>query len=161
MGYTHYWYRKPELNTAEQYGRLALDAKLLFAEAKNRGLKIADWYGETLDAHELSEGRISFNGWRDESHESFIWDAIPTLKDWDDNGETFDFCKTAHKPYDQLVTAMLLRAKYHYGDAVRLASDGFLDNWILGVNLYETVFGEAIPNTEIVSLVRNEIEVSQ
>jgi len=159
MGYTHYWYRKPELNTAEQYGRLALDAKLLLDEAKSRGLLVADWSGETLDGYEFNEGRFAFNGYRAESHESFIWQAIPTI-DRQYEGETFDFCKTAHKPYDQLVTAVLLRAKYHYGDAVRLASDGFLDNWILGVNLYETVFAEAIPNSEIVSLVHKEVEVN-
>ena len=60
--------------------------------------------------------------------------------------EIFDFCKTAHKPYDSVVTAILIRAKVIYGDLVSISSDGGWSEWQAGRNIYEAVFGEPAPN---------------
>jgi hypothetical protein len=77
------------------------------------------------------------------SHETFTWKALPTQVEWrKDEPEIFDFCKTAQKPYDAVVTAILIRAKEIYGSCVSISSDGDWSEWQDGRNLYEAVFGE-------------------
>ena len=79
-----------------------------------------------------------------ESNESFIWKAIVREPSFMPNdGWSFDFCKTAWKPYDCVVTAILCRAKYHYGDSIKVSSDGYWSDWQTGRDLYEEVFGES------------------
>jgi len=147
MGYTHYWERNVSVENKEQYGKLALDAKKIVEFAKAKGIKIADWEGETLDGDEWTESRFDLNGYRDESHESFIWQAIVREPSFMPNeGWSFDFCKTAHKPYDCVVTAILCRAKYHYGESVKISSDGRWADWQTGRDLYEEVFGSEPAN---------------
>jgi hypothetical protein len=53
----------------------------------------------------------------------------------------FDFCKTARKPYDAVVTACLILLKQTYGDAVEVSSDGSWSEWQDGRDLYAKVFG--------------------
>jgi len=90
---------------------------------------------------EFTEGYFALNGTilNDEWHESMVWEAIPSEG-------VFTFCKTAYKPYDAVVTAILLRAKYHYGELVSVRSDGTWDEWLAGRELYRQVFSEtALP----------------
>ena len=54
----------------------------------------------------------------------------------------FNFCKTAYKPYDAVVTAILIRAKVIYGDSVQIRSDGDWSEWQSGRDLHEKAFGE-------------------
>jgi hypothetical protein len=85
---------------------------------------------------------FALNGVGEEAHESFRWTSEVTREPVD--GEwVFDFTKTAYKPYDAVVTAILIRAKHIYGDAVRVESDGSWDDWTMGRNLYELTFGMA------------------
>jgi hypothetical protein len=63
-------------------------------------------------------------------------------KGTDRENEIFEFCKTAYKPYDAVVTAVLIRAKEIYGTVVEIYSDGNWDEWRAGRDLYERVFGE-------------------
>lgn len=147
MGYTHYWERDVSKSNAEQYGKLALDAKKIVEYAISKDIAIADWGGEVLNGDEWNEGRFAFNGYRAESHESFIWQAQVAEPSYMTNeGYSFDFCKTAYKPYDCVVTAILCRAKYHYGDSVKISSDGNWADWQSGRDLYEEVFGVAPTN---------------
>ena len=144
MGYTHYWERKVSDDTKIQYGKLALDAKKIVDYARTHGVSIGNWDGEILNGDEWSESRFDFNGYRDEAHETFVWQAVvgePTYMNND--GYSFDFCKTAWKPYDKIVTAILCRAKYHYGNSIKISSDGSWDEWTSGRDLYEEIFGEA------------------
>ena len=46
------------------------------------------------------------------------------------------------KPYDAVVTAILIRAKSIYGSCVEISSDGDWSEWQAGREMYETVFGE-------------------
>ena len=150
MGYTHYWERDVSKNSAEHYGKLALDAKKIVEYAISKDIAIADWGGEVLNGDEWNEGRFAFNGYRIESHESFIWQAQPKepsyKSNYIDEGWSFDFCKTAWKPYDCVVTAILCRAKHYYGDSVRIRSDGEWSDWQAGRDLYEEVFGSEPTN---------------
>ena len=47
----------------------------------------------------------------------------------EDQDWVFNFCKTARKEYDGLVTAALLLAKHHLGNRIRVSSDGNIDEW--------------------------------
>ena len=71
-------------------------------------------------------------------HETFIF--AKTL-------DEFNFCKTAGKPYDMVVTASLIFAKKILGDALTIKSDGNWDDWDGGRLLYESTFDE-IPTQE-------------
>ena len=159
MGYTHYW-RRPRKNAGSAYmfGQLALDTKKIIAQAEQDGIRIRNGQGE--GEPEFNEAYFSINGdashyveGRDMAHETFRWEGIPSISEHrKDEPETFDFCKTAYKPYDVVVTAILIRAKHIYGDCVSISSDGdwesnpnFPDgygSWQTGHELYERVFGE-------------------
>ena len=150
MGYTHYW-RRPRTNAGSAYmfGQLALDAKKIITQAELDGIRIRDAYGE--GEPNFNEAYFGINGdasafsddGRDLAHESFIWEGIPTIQEWrKDEPNTFDFCKTAYKPYDAVVTAILIRAKHIYGSCVAVSSDGDWQDWQAGRELYERIFGE-------------------
>ena len=155
MGYTHYWRRpRPDgehyhIHSAYMFGNLAFDALKIIKQAEINGIRIRDAHGE--NEPEFNEARFGINGdasafsndGRDLAHESFIWEGTPTVSEWrKDEPETFDFCKTAYKPYDAVVTAILIRAKQIYGKYVSVSSDGEWGEWQAGRELYETVFGE-------------------
>ena len=153
MGYTHYTYRPVKnAGSAYFYGKLALDAKKLCDYANANGIRIRN--GEGLGEPEFTEFSFSINGdaeafvdGRDLAHETFYWAGIPTQSEWrKDDPDFFEFCKTAMKPYDAVVTAILIRAKVIYGSCVRISSDGEWHEWQAGRDLYETVFGEVAPN---------------
>ena len=144
MGYTHYNYRSVNnAGSAEMYGKLALDAKMVCEHAQKTGIKLGNWSGDNGTQPEFTEGEFSLNGIDDMSHESFTWKALPTQSHWRiDEPKIFDFCKTAYKPYDAVVTAILIRAKEIYGSCVSISSDGDWSEWKDGRDLYETVFGQ-------------------
>ena len=144
MGYTHYNYRpRKNAGSAYMYGKLALDAKAICEHAYTIGIKLGDWSGENGTSPQFTEGEFSLNGIDDMSHETFTWKAMPTQVEWRKNEpEIFDFCKTAMKPYDAVVTAILIRAKEIYGSCVSISSDGDWSEWKDGRDLYEAVFGE-------------------
>lgn len=63
-------------------------------------------------------------------HESFVMTPTTTRPDYQKGRElAFDFCKTARKHYDLLVTGVLLAFKRHFGDAVVVTSDGNDSEW--------------------------------
>lgn len=65
----------------------------------------------------ISNSEIRFNGdaSKGEDHETFVLEK---------NGSGFQFCKTARKPYDRYVKAVLLVAKAVAPAAVEISSDG-------------------------------------
>ena len=72
---------------------------------------------------------LRLNGLGDQAADDFI---IP-LDAWDDfadedDGWLWSFCKTNREPYDQIVCAALLSVKHHFGDQVRIGSDGSWEN---------------------------------
>ena len=150
MGYTHYTYRpRKNAGSAYMFGKLALDAKTICDYANANGIRIRNGNGE--GEPEFTEFYFSINGdasaftseGRDLAHESFYWAGIPTQSEWrKDEPDFFEFCKTAYKPYDAVVTAILIRAKTIYGSCVRISSDGEWQEWQAGRDMYETIFGE-------------------
>jgi hypothetical protein len=153
MGYTHYNYRpRKNAGSAYFYGKLALDARQIVEQAKSEGIRIRN--GEGLGEPEFTEFSFSINGdaeaftsdGRDLAHETFYWAGIPTQpKHREGESHYFSFCKTAMKPYDAVVTAILIRAKSIYGSCVEISSDGDWSDWQAGRELYQRVFGEVAP----------------
>ena len=150
MGYTHYTCRPVKnAGSAYFYGKLALDAKKLCDYANANGIRIRN--GEGLGEPEFTEFSFSINGdaeafsddGRDLAHETFYWAGIPTHPNHrEGEPEFFSFCKTNYKPYDAVITAILIRAKHIYGSCVSISSDGNWQDWQAGRELYEQVFSE-------------------
>jgi hypothetical protein len=128
MGYTHYWTITKELTPA-QFKEWTEGVKAIVETAIEAGISLGNGLG--FDAPNIDETLVAFNGVGEGGHETF---GIKL----DDLG--FDFCKTAQKPYDAVVTASLIHAKKIFGDAIEIKSDGDWDDWDSGKVLYETVF---------------------
>jgi hypothetical protein len=161
MGYTHYWYRHDHAPMSDHtrtrshkaYANLSHDAMRICVRAIKNDIAIADGNGEGFP--EFSEHYFSLNGTSvyDLWHETFTWHALPIIPEWQThdmelhNGKqgVFYCCKTARKPYDAVVTAILLRALDHYTDdyglLLTVSSDGNWDEWQSGRDLYKQVFG--------------------
>jgi hypothetical protein len=128
VGYTHYWTIKQEITPA-QFKEWTEGVKVIVETAIEAGIPLGNGLG--FDAPNIDETLVALNGVGAGGHETF---GI-RLGD-----EGFDFCKTAEKPYDAVVTASLIHAKKIFGDAIEIKSDGNWDDWDSGKVLYETVF---------------------
>jgi hypothetical protein len=112
MGYTHYFGSDREF-TASEWEKLTLATrKVLRVAQENLGIGLAADYDNNAIPI-VDDEVIWFNGYGDEGHETF---AIKRS-----GGR--DFCKTARKPYDAPVVAVLLLAD-KICPAFSWASDG-------------------------------------
>ena len=139
MGYPHYWERPDGHEDRDAFRRLGTDAKKIIAAAREIGIAIGDAYGE--DEPVFSEQHFALNGAGEHAYETFWWDSKATKAAWATTDTAFAFTKTARLPYDAVVTAILIRAKEIYGDAVEVMSDGLWEEWQAGRDLYARVFG--------------------
>jgi hypothetical protein len=127
MGYTHQW----------ESEAIADDGWAKLLDAANRIMGAADvrLAGPMGDGEPvLDDQQIALNGVAadEEGYETFALDAS--------GGR--DFCKTARRPYDTVVTAILLRAALTV-PGFSVSSDGQWSEWEDGRALYTRVFGEA------------------
>ncbi|OAL02070.1 hypothetical protein IQ06DRAFT_368552 [Phaeosphaeriaceae sp. SRC1lsM3a] len=124
MGYTHYWRVRDTTKWNEVWPAFIEDAQRIIAATEIE--LIADGDNTNVQPPIVNaESGISLNGEADPC-ESFI-----VRPDQSDRG----FCKTARRPYDVVVTAILLRAAQLAGDAFSVGSDGFWDEWKAGREL--------------------------
>jgi len=142
LGYTHYWYRKPELDSqafklfAKDMNRLLFESRIPVTYCDNR------W--NDVDGFEANQDRVNFNGKGEDSHETFLIERVSEEKfqQFDDNGLLFSFTKTAYKPYDILVVAGLILGQFHFGkQAFKISSDGEVSDWQVGLKLVNDTFG--------------------
>jgi hypothetical protein len=127
MGYTHYF---PGLKAKPE---VIEDARKIIAASS---VTICGPDGQGLPILNEAEG-IRLNGFEaaGEAYETFHMGGTdkPAYPDM------WTFCKTENRPYDEVVTAILIatavRALGTAGDSVR--SDGCWDNWAAGVALFE------------------------
>ena len=125
MGYTHYWTLENGIEQSN-WDKFLEGARLIIETAKDAGIPLED----------NSEGAsIYFNGVGSGAHETFVITS-------EDTG--FSFCKTAEKPYDTAVTAILIHLKQSLGSKVVVTSDGEWEDWSAGRLLYETVYDKNI-----------------
>lgn len=79
----------------------------------------------------------------DGSYESFVieqtWDGSHAIKG--DDGKHFDCCKTNMRPYDLCVQCCLVVFKEHFGDAVKVRSDGDSEDWNEARDVCQHVLG--------------------
>lgn len=134
MGYTHYFTKRGiEREDSRRYEMFANGARRIIEYATTYdNIQIADAMGDKLGAWEITDTHVAFNGFGPDSHETFYWPA---------SAEGFNFCKTARKPYDAVVTACLIHLKDVYGEGVDIGSDGYWSEWSDGARLYRNALG--------------------
>lgn len=141
MGYTHYWrfndQDSPSLESrkriSETLQHLYDNRYRLFGDA---AVDLAVEYNEHDMPPENSVEYISFNGRGDDGHETF-------LMDWK-HGSTFEFCKTAMKPYDFWVVTTLMLIHTELPNALSIRSDGSEDDWKVHLDLLSTVLKDEV-----------------
>lgn len=120
MGYTHYWRNESGI-TIEQWQRIASDARRVIELARPIIQREYNDYGPPAVDDEV----IIFNGIGADGHETF----------WFTKGShSFAFCKTALKPYDRVVCAVLAIAKKH-APRLSVSTDGDWGDWQEGLAL--------------------------
>ncbi|KAJ5969797.1 hypothetical protein N7501_006045 [Penicillium viridicatum] len=132
MGYTHYYaihgWETPEWQKA--WAQLIQDVPNIIKEAR------VPLSGPTEDEDKItpvvvdSEKGIDLNGVRGNAHELFI---LCKPGEW-------TFCKTARKPYDVVVTSILLRIWMLALKNLDLGSDGGYENWADARDLCATLW---------------------
>jgi len=105
MGYTHYWRQLRDFTDTE-WQELTRLAKLITADG------VLDQTLSTVEFN-IDNEQICFNGVGDNGHETFIITKKKRAKEDYEEQEAYDrqgafeFCKTAQKPYDKYVVAVL------------------------------------------------------
>lgn len=140
MGYTHYWRKiesDPRSETLAEYRYALSNAKEVVRKYRGPSLLCFE-YDEPQREPETEDG-IQFNGKESDGHETFL---LPEeLSDLSD----FDFCKTAMKPYDVVVVAVLATMAHFAPSVLRVTSDGSPDEWVEGCSLAGRILGVEIP----------------
>lgn len=97
MGYTHHWSNSTPIGDSE-WDAITTRAREILTHAQDQlGIAISEEY-DVNRIPVVNDTEIRFNGYADEGHETFY-----IGRDADD----YSFCKTARKPYDTVVVAML------------------------------------------------------
>ena len=137
MGYTHYWRQLRDFTDTEWQELMRL-TKLITASS-GRDIILSEF--------NINNEEIRFNGYGEEGHETFLITKKKRAKaDYEeqeayDRQGAFEFCKTAHKPYDKYVVAVLC-ALYNMevkdwplgdGKIMSISSDGNTEDWTEGL----------------------------
>lgn len=101
MGFTRYW--EFERLDSEKFKDFSSICQILI-----------DNINISLEDVTVNDTRVRFNGVDEDGHETFNFSL-------DKDG--FNFCKTASKPYDDVVCGCLYIAKLIFGDSIRLNQD--------------------------------------
>lgn len=137
MGYTHYW--TPKNANKETWMKFLKVARELKKNLPKTSETAGGYHSDNpivirggmgTGPAEFKGDGIWFNGNEAKGldHETFM--ISPTKSDW-------NFCKTARKPYDLLVCAVLIAAHEYLGYEV--SSDGDLEDWLPAIEYYSTV----------------------
>lgn len=151
MGYTHYWYQDPKLD-ADKFAAASLDIAKVIEMSK---VSLGGGMGDAGTTPEIGPEKIWLNGVDEDAHETFAIEPTATKQDYEDKSDpkVFSFCKTARKPYDEVVTASLAVLKHHLGDAIRVSSDGDFDEWADGLAL-----ASEATSLDLSALMQTELE---
>lgn len=133
MGYTHYFPQKKAVSP-EAWSNICKDTKTILEHQKKASIPLASDHPSEVMVNEKA-GYINFNGVDDDSHETF---AVSQKLD-----SQFNFCKTAQKPYDLAVTAVLMVIEHHAPAHFETSSDGDVEDWRAGAELNQQLFGYA------------------
>lgn len=137
MGYTHYWTHTRDFSVEEWKGVEAALAAIIRAGI-SRDIVLGNAHGEPGTGPDICGDLIAFNGVEESAHETFLVNRdVPPLESWQkEERRGWDFCKTAHKPYDVVVTACLAYLASNACPAPwTVSSDGTPAEWAPGVEL--------------------------
>ncbi len=136
MGYTHYF--STVSTSKKNAAQLERAYKTAIKHCQTICLQYSKQYGglSGYSAHAPvgKYGGINVNGSRENGHETFV-----LREHWAENNR--EFCKTAQKPYDIVVTACLIVLKHYMRDALSVGSDGYSQDWLAGLALATEVTG--------------------
>ena len=151
MGYTHYWRQARDFTDVE-WIELTRLAKLITNGSQGilahypATVGEDDYYGGIEDdVFIIDDEEIRFNGIGEDGHETFrITKKKRAKADYEeqhayDKKGAFNFCKTAHKPYDKYVVAVLcalhnVSAMAGEGtEIMSISSDGNTQDWTEGL----------------------------
>lgn len=112
MGYTHYWEPVGSPPTDKQWDEIQAAAR----EVVQQYIDLLCWERDEPERPpEISTECIRFNGKGEDGLDTFVINR---------KQKDFDFCKTARKPYDAAVVAVLRAVRRICPNWLRLASDG-------------------------------------
>ena len=144
MGYTHYWRQLRDFTDTE-WQELTRLTKLITADGvgSERVKPVLATSGPN-DPITINNKVIMFNGIGEDGHETFLINKKKRAKaDYEeqeayDRQGAFDFCKTAQKPYDKYVVAVLcalynMFGHYNMTPMSEITSDGNSDDWKEGM----------------------------
>ena len=132
-GYTHYytWKQSP----SEQALKDCVADMNRLIEARRSILVSPDLPESKPGILNLGSTNVDFNGVGGDAHEPFVFPYVLPER------QSFNFCKTEYKPYDEVVTACLIVARDHFPPSVlEISSDGEWTDWRAGAILYSSVF---------------------
>jgi hypothetical protein len=127
IGYTHYFPQQRNFTTKE-WIQLRDVVRSLIATTK---VPLAYEADEPKRKPLIDNDMIRFNGVGEDGHETFV------IYRFNDN--SYNLCKTAQKPYDVIVTAILTLANTLAPGALKISSDGRPEDWAAGVKLAGSV----------------------
>ncbi len=130
MGYTHYFTQKKEC-PPEAWQQICDAFKQLQVAALIN-------HDPLLIQRVVSAEEIIFNGIKDEGHETMVLIR---------KQPGFACCKTARKPYDRVVVALLCLVEHFAPSVWDISSDGDEEDWQEGLALARTV----VPNCPMVT----------
>lgn len=139
MGYTHYWTQTRNL-TAEEWKDAQEHIGAILKHVEHiQGVPLGNAEGKPGTTPDIVPAAIMFNGVGDDAHETCR--IVPKReKEWEGGRLGGGFCKTARKPYDVAVTAVLAYLAT-VAESHRVSSDGDGSEWLLGVEIAR----EALP----------------
>ena len=117
MGYTHYFQLTGKPTSAQFSSFVSNAHKIAFAN----NIKLSCKFESDL---------VVINGVGEGEHEDFYISS----RDY-----SWNFCKTAQKPYDEVVTAVLILARYIFDSKFTVSSDGSWGEWRKGRELFTKV----------------------
>ena len=95
MGYTNYWHQHNDFTDTE------------WNQIKEEYKYIKEVSGDIIVDETKKADEIAFNG-KHEDHETFVLNKNKSIhKDYKEQDLSFNFCKTAEKPYDLAVWHLL------------------------------------------------------
>jgi hypothetical protein len=152
MGYTHYWTQTREFTPAQWKKTISRDVRKIVGDAQTQNTSLRlDW--------EFATDHVSINGLGADSHEDF-WitrEIDKRAPRYEGDNPAWSFCKTAQKPYDIVVTAVLCYlasvAKSH-----EVTSDGEAEDFVAGRDLARQALNN--PDIQIPDSIRSNDNAS-
>lgn len=125
MGYTHYFPQKTQVD-AKTWSAILEDTRTLLESDDDRIPPLAVEYDERDTKPKIGRSEIRFNGVGDDGHETFYLPRVHRRRGYEspEYRYGFNFTKTARKPYDVAVCAVLLIAHHHAPKFLEIGSDG-------------------------------------